>query len=328
MSLSTKKVYLYLIAILAYCVTHQASAGCQRKYSSITIPSAADIIVNADIPIGTELARVSLPSLQLYQCSGDGTVSNSGNGMKPSGSYSTLAGVTGYVFDTDVPGIGFVFTSSACDQDGPFSRHLYQWNQMLCSSSGFIAAPRETMGAIYYKTGRTSTSGNSGQREAARIISKFNGNWEGSQEIPVFVWGTNVQVVSCQVNTPSVNVPMGSISDEVFSGVGSTSAEQLFTISLRCDAGTKVNVTLDAVQDASGKAGVIALSDVANKATGVGVELRYNNSPVTFGQMLPVATMASSGDYLIPLQARYHQTAPTVAPGVANTVATFTLTFR
>nr|WP_263859113.1 fimbrial protein [Shewanella algae] len=309
-------------------MTHSAWAGCTRKYNGITIVPPANIVVQRDTPIGTELGRQPFYTLQYYSCTGDGTVHNSAVGFKPVGSYTNIPGVTGYVFDTNIPGIGFVIGSTNCNKGGAFYTRLQKWDQYTCGTDGYIQSPTETLGVIFYKTGKTSTSGTTSKREAARIISLFNGAWEGSQEIPVYVGSTNVQVLSCQVDASAVNVPMGSISKKEFSGVGSTSAEQLFTISLRCDAGTKVNLTLDAIKDASGRAGVIALSDVANKATGVGVELRYNNSPVTFGQMLPVATVASSGDYLIPLQARYYQTAPTVTPGVANAVATFTMTYQ
>lgn len=140
---------------------------------------------------------------------------------------------------------------------------------------------------------------------------------------------SSVSTVACSITNTSINVPMGSVSKRVFSGVGSTSNEQSFNIPLNCDASTKVNVTLDGIRDVSGVAGVLALdSSSSSVASGVGVQLLHNNAPATLGTPIAVGTVASSGAYSVPLTARYYQTAATIIEGQANSTATFTMTYN
>jgi hypothetical protein len=63
-------------------------------------------------------------------------------------------------------------------------------------------------------------------------------------------------------------------------------------------------------------------------ASGVGVQVMYNNAPLALNSRIAVATTAADGTYAIPLKARYYQMQPAVTPGTANANATFTLTYQ
>ena len=139
-----------------------------------------------------------------------------------------------------------------------------------------------------------------------------------------------VSTTACSVTNASVKVPLGSVLSTAFTGTGSTAAEKSFTIDLDCNASTRVNLTLEGAQDPGGAAGVLALTQEASgtTASGVGVQVLYNSTPVTFSSLFNVTTTATAGKYSIPLKARYYQTADKVKGGQANSLATFTLTYQ
>ncbi|BFO08947.1 hypothetical protein GGER_14570 [Serratia rubidaea] len=74
----------------------------------------------------------------------------------------------------------------------------------------------------------------------------------------------------------------------------------------------------------------MALNSIApgGTASGVGIQLLHNNTPVKFGTLLPVANTVVSGPITIPLVARYYQTASAITAGQANGTATFTMTYN
>ncbi|MGB7193055.1 MAG: fimbrial protein [Collimonas pratensis] len=140
---------------------------------------------------------------------------------------------------------------------------------------------------------------------------------------------STLTTVACSVSNTVVPVPLGEVDLSKFTGTGSTPGAQNFNISLNCDAGTKVNITLDGTHDSSGIAGVLALSPSAGTvAQGAGVQLLHGGTPVALGVPIATGTAAAAGNYNIPLVARYYQTAATVMPGVANSAATFTITYN
>ena len=140
----------------------------------------------------------------------------------------------------------------------------------------------------------------------------------------------DMQVVACSVMQASIPINMGAVKIAEFSGVGSTVREKPIEIPLDCDAKTKVNVTLDGVRHSSGAAGVLALSPSASQvvATGVGLQLLYNNKAVIFGTPIAAGVASNDGAYTIPLVARYYQTANTITEGQANSTATFTMSYQ
>lgn len=142
--------------------------------------------------------------------------------------------------------------------------------------------------------------------------------------------GGNFIPVACSVTNTAIQVPMGNVRPNEFSGPGSSAGEKDFNVPLNCDAGTRVNITLEGTADSSGVAGVLALnpSSTATVAKGVGLQLLRSNAPVRLGTPIAVGTVASAGPYTIPLVARYYQTAPTIVGGQANSTATFTMTYN
>ncbi|MCY1517965.1 Fimbria adhesin protein [compost metagenome] len=123
---------------------------------------------------------------------------------------------------------------------------------------------------------------------------------------------------------------MDKVGSHLFGGVGTWPGDnntKPFSIPLSCAAGAKVNLKIDGnVQNAS--QGVLKLDAGKNSATGVGIQLLYDEKPVELGKTFKVGTASSKGEFNIPLKARYLQTEPTLTPGEANGSATITLTYQ
>jgi major type 1 subunit fimbrin (pilin) len=127
---------------------------------------------------------------------------------------------------------------------------------------------------------------------------------------------------------------MGSHPQSEFTGIGSATKSPVgFNIAVNaCPSGlAKIQyqfIPLNAVLDATN--GVLALSG-SSTATGIGVQLKdgsgnalkYNTQYTLSGY-----NTSTGGSYTIPLTAAYYQTAPTVTPGSADAVLTFTMTYQ
>jgi len=130
---------------------------------------------------------------------------------------------------------------------------------------------------------------------------------------------------SCDITGSSaISVPMGTAKKEDFTGKNSTLTPVNIKIPLQCLADTTVNISFDATSTQGN--GIIDLTK--GGAEGVGIQLKMNNTPVEFDKKLFVATTTQQGALDIPLTAAYIQTADDIAPGPANAVANFTVTYE
>ncbi|CAI1072265.1 fimbrial protein [Serratia quinivorans] len=251
-----------------------------------------------------------------------------------SGITYTSDGVTYPVFPTGVTGIGFAIG--------------------VKDTTDTIYTPLSTTQTQTYPTARTGSSGGLSLGANARIIfvatgkltastyttaAKTVGTYAGytntstvyaSNPIVLPAVTFNVNVTSCTVNNATIPVSLGNVQKSDFTGIGSTAAETAYNITLNCSTGTPVKLTLEGTADSSKATGVLALTSAGTSgvASGLGVQLLRNNTPVTLGSLISIGTTTSAGAYSIPLTARYYQTGSTVTAGSANSTATFTLTYK
>ena len=99
-----------------------------------------------------------------------------------------------------------------------------------------------------------------------------------------------------------------------------------------CDVGTKVKLTLGA-----GSAGVydnmkgllnLADGTSTDTAQGVKIQILSNDTPVIYDKALDIGTQSTTGTFTIPLKARYYRSAETLKSGIANSSATYTITYE
>ncbi|MEH3481082.1 MULTISPECIES: fimbrial protein [Enterobacter] len=322
---------LFFVAIALF-----APAALAAKCNAQTAPtiSISNLVVQRDAPVGSQIGpEVVGSNSTFYTCdSGIGSV-NVSFGMKTYAQYVMTIN-NERVYSTNIPGVGYSLgmevtapcTSSTVYISESDNQNLICGKQWVFSSGSISAKPK----LKFYKTAQTTGSGIVSSTQAGVSILKDVGLGSWYSELPINMNSFTVSTTACSVTNAAVKVPLGNILSTAFTGAGSTAAEKSFTIDLDCNASTRVNLTLEGAQDASGAAGVLALTQDATgtTASGVGVQVLYNSTPVTFGSLFNVTTTATAGTYSIPLKARYYQTAGKVTGGQANSLATFTLTYQ
>ncbi|WP_318389285.1 fimbrial protein [Enterobacter sp.] len=138
-------------------------------------------------------------------------------------------------------------------------------------------------------------------------------------------------ITGCDVNTRNLDVKLGRHPLQHFSSraKGGVTPAVPFTIDLNCEEGAKVSLSLNGTEDPSLTPGVLALTDGATRADGVGVQLvTPQMQPVPLNTMQTVIPAAHEGLVTLPFFARYYLTSATPGPGPANATATFTVVYE
>lgn len=152
-----------------------------------------------------------------------------------------------------------------------------------------------------------------------------------------------VLVPTCSVSTPSITVPLNTLSTGNFKGIGTVSANQNFQIGLSCSGGsngtsTNAYITFTDANNLGNTSTILTLPGGNGAATGLGLQILNKGTPIGYGpdssdagntnqwQVANIAQGVSS--YFIPLSVRYIQTGNTVTPGTVNGRATFTMSYQ
>ncbi|GAK27248.1 fimbrial protein [Serratia liquefaciens FK01] len=140
----------------------------------------------------------------------------------------------------------------------------------------------------------------------------------------------NIISVACDLNSTSINVPLGDVLDIKFTGVGVTTGDKVFNVGLTCDKDAKINVALAGTQNSEASdTSVLALTNAGQTGTakGVGVQLLYGGVPLKINNNILLKT-SPGGQETLPFTARYYQTNKQVTAGKANSSATLNITYQ
>lgn len=152
------------------------------------------------------------------------------------------------------------------------------------------------------------------------------------------------RVPTCKVDAPNISVSMSQklASAMSFPGVGGIGPEENFEIRLSCsggDAGTSTRpfVTLSDASTPGNRSTTLSLS-AESSARGVGIQILKDNVPLGYGpdsnepgtinQWSAGTVKQGQVSHVIPLQARYIQTAERITAGSVKASATFTLSYQ
>lgn len=153
--------------------------------------------------------------------------------------------------------------------------------------------------------------------------------WQ-SPEASVNINAFTITTPACKLTTASIAVDMKHVDKKEFNGKGSTPGDaytQSFNLSMNCNAGTQVSVKMEGdIYDAP--RGVFNTTSGNNAATGVGIQLLYNNQPMALGSDVTIGTSSAGGGFTVPLKARYYQTGDRITTGTANGMLSFTMTYQ
>ncbi len=242
------------------------------------------------------------------------------------------------VYATDVEGIGVRAFRRTSDVDVYFP-NIRSINQI---EIGEVTRKHVTSGQFVVQLIKTSENPGSGRIVPNGRFTSYH--YDGSPNIPMltssFVGaGATVISPSCEVEAGSRNIAVdfGDVANIDFNGVGSYVWGRDFEIRLTCQGGTidsyKVNIRIDAEQDDSNMPGVLKLNNVADSATGVGIQIVQRDGSaekeIHFNEGINLGSaQTDSSDLVLPLRARYVQTeSGRVGAGVANGYATFTIEY-
>ncbi|QCJ70248.1 adhesin [Providencia heimbachae] len=249
----------------------------------------------------------------------------------------------GFVKEINSSGVGFALygsvntpCSASAYADGVNTKDGNISNRLICSSNQSSAHYSVTLKAAFYKIGNNVKTQTLPSTRAAMLILYNNGfiTSDSYGNIEPNVWMGPINVVSsgCDVKNKTINVPFGKVNKSTFAGVGSTSpdSKQNFNIELDCDPISPIKITFVGTADASQTPGTIALNnpDDVNSASGYGIQVKYNNQPIKLNQLMPIVQSNNSGQYSIPLEAAYIQTASGTKAGKANGTLQFNMQYH
>ncbi len=300
-------IALPLLPGVAWAACTFSSGGAQSvnlNFGSVT--------VQRDTPIGTILATTSTPA-----SSGTINCTTTFNYLGALQAFPTLSSYGNNVYNTNIPGVGISLSM------GGYASSLFPFTKSRGAVSNIVVSGTVTASLVKTSAGAVG-SGN------IRIGTLGTISLDTLLTTTINLTGTNsITPVACSITNTAINVPMGNVKRNTFTGVGYQSTPVIFNILANCDARTRVNYRIDATADSSGLPGVIAIDSpsTGTAASGVGITLTESGKPVALGTTIPYR-ISAGGLLVIQFSARYYQTTPKVTAGTANATATFTMTYN
>ncbi|MGE8287180.1 MAG: fimbrial protein [Stenotrophomonas sp.] len=314
----------------AAAVSCSLSTGVPSPFSMV--PQKTDIKINPDVADGTVLVRLS----QLASFMGGPKAEVRCGSLKTIDTQwqlTTGAYLGNNTYESGMPGIGLRAYHRATR---PFDTYLEteslpaSWTNSITVDIEFVK-----IGPI---TGKMALGGMIGQ---VAIPTADNLVWKTLTLTRDIVIDSGKP--TCSVTTPSMSVPMMPAHKHVFTGVGAVSDARTFHLGVNCaggDVGARVAVygVLTDQSRPDNRSDALFLSQDST-AEGVGVQILLDDRVLKYGPDSAATNVENrwfagstgstgSGDFTIPLSARYVQTQPTVKPGSANARATFTLSYE
>lgn len=309
-----------------------ANTGCTSSPDVPGLAMLGSIAVDSSLPVGSVIPGTA----KAFNFSGN-CAAISGVPQRTAiitcyyGAGTEVAGMPG-VYNTGVSGIGITLINSAGMRVSGGGAGCDTRNTPL----GYISAtPAKTfnisMTLALVKTSMTIGSGSLLRAQTIFGIGMFATGWGlGSSTDSSVSYAGNIiyKSVTCS-SGQNLTVSLGKVPLSAFAGIGSTAGDRGFTIPVTCDSPVNVSIYMTSAAYESKPAGVIALTSSASNASGVGVQMLFNNIPVVFENYFSAGQIISAGSTLsVPFTARYYQTAASVTPGIANATATFTMEYQ
>ncbi|CAI1771657.1 fimbrial protein [Serratia fonticola] len=327
------KISIFLIAVL---LGQQAVAATCTSTSGGNWTPSGSLTYQRDQAIGTWGSnKFGTSSAYQFSCTGDTSADRD--------AYLTLtvasAPVAGYtdVYPTNISGVGVRYnfainsgSSSFCPVQ--FDDHIINSARTYTCHIIHNTSPGMSFGASieFVKIGNSISSGTITTMPRVTVSYSLNGQ-SGTWNLPVMWSGSanvNLTAVACSINTANITVPLDDVLPATFTSISTTAKPKAFNVGLNCNAGARVNMRMTGTQNRDTSAsGVLDLTGAGNAdvATGVGIQILYNGTPVTLDNNMVLKT-STGGQENFPFTAQYYQTRSTVTAGSANSTATLNLT--
>lgn len=309
-----KIIFKINILLSLLMLSSLASADCHyvngHSYESILV-NFGTVIVQRDAPVGTVLSEVvpgSFGDDPVYQCTDPNTWTMSA----VLGIFQSPSSIDG-VYETNIDGVGIKIVSKA----GSGFVFPYQGNM---TASVTIHPP-------LFQLIKTKAVGTGNGNLSSGVLTYYEGA-DGIKFDDYSVGNNNIVSLACSIASPTIPAPLGDVSAANFTSVGHSPKSYDFTVGLECDAGANINVSLAGTQSTeTSDNSVIGLTPVGGVATGLGVQILYNSTPLKLNENIALKE-SQGGQELLPFTARYYQTKSGVTPGSANATATLNITYQ
>ncbi len=305
----------------------------------MTYSGPADSVVPGNVIGSTWSATASVQQVfwcgYIFTCS-KGTLEPSSSAVS-SGMSVTVDGVNYTVFETGVPGVGYIIGLK--DFNGstyvPLQTAVTQ-SYPADGTNGYATNLGWSAKVTFIKTGTTLKSGvYQTPTINAAILTAYNNETKTAKVIinPATI---TVTASGCTMGTKSANVDLGTLDIRTLPTVGSTSPSGSFTVGLTCDANIAVNAVMTDQTTPSNTSSVVTLTGEST-ASGVGVQFFYNGTgPLMMGpdssaagttNQFFIQTTTAAQTLSLPFQAQYIRTGE-IVPGTANALASITFSYQ
>jgi type 1 fimbria pilin len=254
--------------------------------------------------------------------------------------------VPGYpdVYPTNVAGVGVRFTIS--NGPGTSCRQLPLtipdgYNKITCHQPPGAHEPgmdyNIDVGAQFVKTGPIGAADLLTMPSVSMTLNVNDDprNWAWGNVFSGSASG-GFTIGACSVNRPAVQVTMPAAWIKDLSEIGATTGATPFVLSLYCDAGVRVAMTLTDAVDPANRTSTLTLTPDST-ARGVGYQISHDDVLVYYGpasaqayvanQFFVSTTLTTGGPLLLPFSARYVRTGR-IDGGSADALATFTMSYQ
>lgn len=334
----SKQTLLLVVGLMLFG-SQQARASCSWQAGQIgpTLYGATNTsltVSSLGSSVGSRVADIAgisgTPSWQ-SQCSG---TESAGYTNQVGATTSAFTSEKGPVYPiTAIPGIGY----SLSDTQLYGSPNYFQpYGTVSAPAGGYAFSADAKLRLDFWRTGTLTTGQYCLPAGTAMGYVRFD-NLTVVRLVMSSDLCINVVGPTCSVSTgsKSISVPLGSQSASQFSGIGSSSASQHFNIDLLSCSNVKAvllqfNATADSDYPNAAQQGVIQLQAVANKASGVGVQLLKGDgtTPMPLNSQQTLWQGSSASSLSLPFAVRYLQTKSSVTPGEANAIAEFVVAYQ
>ncbi|MDC9603568.1 fimbrial protein [Xenorhabdus griffiniae] len=214
-------------------------------------------------------------------------------------------------YETSLPGVRFKWE---LQPNGVVSQTMN-----VGSSRGIGISNRKLNSKFFIEINSTVQSGTVNEIIITMADTK-NKHTVFTYKIPSF----NITARSCEITTPIVNVPMGTVLKSHFKNIGDTAGGRSFEVNVQCKGSPNANITWEPGKPHTN--GVIN-ADSTSSAKGIGIQmLDDKDNPVKFGE--PQALGVINSLKTLSYKAKYYQTSNIVIAGSVNATATFTIDYK
>jgi type 1 fimbria pilin len=337
-------IFLMVIFFASFGFMHCCHAtSCTASGTALT--SSVSVSFSKEDPVGTESAPIGNLS-NILTCNPLFYVDGSFYYQYYIDSATAVAGMPG-VYPTNLAGVGIKYYTSvesfagfnSCTSGADFIpsnvprytgyniAHCGYTSQVTSSSLTIKIIPKLVKTSMEV-TGGTVTSAPSLK---ASYFDNDKGTYETYVDAITVTPNDPVIVPTCSIITSTLSIDMGTIAVNQFSNhagfvLNKTAKKDII---FNCIAGTSIHVTLNGTQnpDVADTSVLQLLSGSGTTATGVGLQLLYDDTPLKLNEDTTLKT-AEGTNVAATIAARYYQTLDRVTPGSANGIATLNVTYK